>query len=153
MKTNAKTLKFALIVLGTALLAGWMVTLSRAAGGAQTPRLSRQETDGDLRRLVEARYDCARRLLAFEEQRLKEGGSSLVSVCEASRRVRDAALELTNNPEAQLAALTNHLAVTRRLEESVNRAAEKGAAPFSDKEFARYLRLDAEITLLRAKRQ
>jgi hypothetical protein len=152
MKTNGKTLKFAAIVVGTALLASWTVTLSRAAVEAQTPKLSPHEIDRDLRRLVEARYESARKLLAIEEHRLKEGGSSLTSVCEASRRVGDAALELTHNPEAQLAALTNHLAVARRLEESVNRAAENGAATSSDTELARYWRLDAEIALLRAKR-
>lgn len=146
-------LKFAVIVLGTTLLASWIVTPSRAAGEAQTPRLPARETDGELQRLVEARYESARQLLAIEERRLKQGGSSLTSVSEASRRARDAALELNHKPEAQLAALTNHLAITRRLEESVSRAAENGAATSSDKELARYWRLDAEIALLRAKRR
>jgi hypothetical protein len=153
MRTRAKTLKFAATVLGATLLAGWMVTLSRAAGGGPPAKPSPPEADRELRRLIEARYDVARKLLAIEEDKLKQGAAPLASVCEATRRLRDAALELADNPEAQLAALTNHLAATRRLEESASRAVENGAAPVSDKELARYMRLDAEISLLRFKRQ
>jgi hypothetical protein len=48
-----------------------------------------------------------------------------------------------------LAALTNYVAVTRRLEARVDKATAQGAAPPSDRERARYIRLDAEIMLLR----
>jgi len=77
----------------------------------------------------------------------------MMNLYEASCRLRDSAIELSSKPEEQLEALRNHLAVTRRLEESVNKAVETGVAPVLDKDFARYLRLDAEIALLRAKRQ
>jgi hypothetical protein len=39
--------------------------------------------------------------------------------------------------------------VTRRLEARVDKATAQGAAPPSDRERARYIRLDAEIMLLR----
>jgi hypothetical protein len=76
-----------------------------------------------------------------------------MNVYEAARRVRDSAMELTAEPAEQLTALTKYLAVTKRVEESMNRVVEKGVAPSSDRELARYLRLDAEIALLRVKLQ
>jgi hypothetical protein len=77
----------------------------------------------------------------------------MMSVYEAARRLRDSAMELTAERAEQLAALTKYLAITRRLEEEMGRVVEKGAAPASDRELARYLRLDAEIVLLRVKLQ
>ena len=65
--------------------------------------------------------------------------------------MKDSAVELPVGAEERLGALTNYVALTRRLEESLNRATEHGAAPPSERESARYLRLDAEIMLLRAK--
>jgi hypothetical protein len=64
--------------------------------------------------------------------------------------VRDSAVELPVGAQERLAALTNYVAVSHRLEESVEQSAAKGALGPADKEWARYNRLDAEITLLRA---
>ena len=105
----------------------------------------------ELNQLLKARYQTARNLLELEEKRLREGVTTLGHVCEAARWVRDSAIELPVSAEERLAALTNYVTLARRLEESVNRATDQGAAPPSERESARYLRLDAEIMLLRAR--
>ena len=130
-----------------------MVIASRAAETPPSINPSEHATAGELHQLLKARYDIAANLLESEEKRLNEGRSTLMSVYEAARRVRDSAMELTAEPAEQHAALTKYLAVTRRLEESMNRMVEKGVAPSSDGELARFLRLDAEIALLRVKLQ
>jgi hypothetical protein len=105
----------------------------------------------ELNQLLNARYQTAKNLLDLEEKRLREGVTTLGRVCEAARWVRDSAVELPVSAEERLAALTNYVALARRLEESVSRATDQGAAPPSERASARYLRLDAEIMLLRAK--
>ena len=151
MKTNVKRLIFGIPFLLVSIPIAWMVIASRAAETPPSTNPSEHATAGDLHQLLKARYDIAANLLESEEKRLNEGRSTLMNVYEAARRVRDSAMELTAEPAEQLAALTKYLAVTRRVEESMNRVVEKGVAPSSDRELARYLRLDAEIALLRVK--
>ena len=105
----------------------------------------RQELDG----LLKARYETAKDLLDLEEKRLREGVTILWSTCDAARWVRDSAVELPVGVQERLAALTNYVALIRRLEEGVDRATAKGMLPQSDRERVRYLRLDAEVMLLR----
>lgn len=102
-----------------------------------------------LRTLLEARYASASKLLDLEERRLQQGVTTLGRVCEAARWVRDAAVELPAPVEERVAILSKYVELARRLEESVNRAVERGAVAEVDGETARYLRLDAEVALLR----
>lgn len=153
MSTNITRLNIGAIALLLSLPIAWIITAGHAAETAQSGKQSEQATTGDLRQLLKARYDIAASLLEIEEKRLNEGKSTLLNVYESARRVRDSATELTGAPAEQLAALTKYLAITRRVEDSMNRVVAKGAAPPSDRELARYLRLDAEIALLRAKLQ
>lgn len=108
-------------------------------------RGDRQELD----RLLKARYETAKTLLSLEEKRLQQGVTTLGRVCDAARWVKDSAVELPVSTQERMEALTNYVAVTRRLEESVDQAAAKGAFAPADQERARYIRLDAEVTLLR----
>ncbi len=103
----------------------------------------------ELDQLLKTRYDTAKALLDREEKRLNEGVTTIGRVCEAARWVRDSAIELPLGTQERLAALTNYVVLTRRLEASVDNATAHGAAPLSDRESPRYLRLDAEIMLLR----
>jgi hypothetical protein len=105
----------------------------------------------ELDQLLKKRYETARKLLELEEARLREGITTLGRVCDAARWVRDSAIELPAQADERLTALNNYVALARRLEESVDKAAQRGMAPPSDREFARYLRLDAEIALLRSR--
>lgn len=115
------------------------------------PQATATERGGreELNQLLKARYETAKSLLDLEEKRLGEGVTTLGHVCDAARWVRDSAVELPVSAQERLAALTNYVAVTRRLEASVDRVTAQGAAPPSDRERARYIRLDAEIMLLR----
>jgi hypothetical protein len=110
-------------------------------------------TSDEFDRLLQARYETGSRLLEMEEKRLNKGVTTLGHVCEVARWVRDSAVELPGQVDARLSALTNYVVLTRRLEESIERAAATGAASLADKETAHYLRLDAEVALLRAKQR
>ena len=153
MNMNVRRLSTGIPCLVVSLSIAWMVAAGGAAESAPSPKPPQQTRTGELRQLLKERYDIAANLLAMEEKKLDGGRSTVTNVHEAARRVRDCALELMDAPAEQLAALTNYLAVTQRLEDSVNNAAEKGMASLADKELARYFRLDAEIALLRIKRQ
>ena len=125
------------------------------SGSRPAPELVPQATAAErgareeLDQLLKARYETAKSLLDLEEKRLREGVTTIGRVCDAARWVRDSAVELPVSAQERLAALTNYVAVTRRLEASVDNATAQGAAPPSDRERARYIRLDAEIMLLR----
>jgi len=108
-------------------------------------RDDRQELD----QLIKARYETAKSLLDLEEKRQREGVTTLRQVCDVARWVRDAAIELPDSVQQRLMALTNYVVLTRRLEASVDRAVTQGVLPPTDREWARYIRLDAEIVLLR----
>ena len=153
MNTNVTRLNIGTLALLVSLPIAWIVVAGRAAETEQSAKQSEHATAGELRQLLKARYEIAASLLESEEKRLNEGRATLRSVYEAARRVRDSAMELTAEPAEQFAALTKYLAITHRLEDSMNRVVEKGAAPSSDRELARYLRLDAEIAVLRVKLQ
>jgi hypothetical protein len=153
MNANARRLNIGILFILISLPAAWIVTGGRAAETAPSARQPSQPTLGELHQLLKARYAAATTLLEVEEKRLEQGKSSLMKVCEAARRVADSAKELTGDPAEQLNALSKYLAATRRLEEETDKAVKMGAAPPSDKELARYLRLDAEITLLRTRLQ
>jgi hypothetical protein len=126
------------------------------SGGRPAPEMIRQATAAqhggqeELDQLLKKRYETAKALLDLEEKRLNEGVTTIQRVCETARWVRDSAIELPVAAQERLAALTNYVALTRRLEASVDSATTHGAAPPSDRESARYMRLDAEIMLLRA---
>ena len=118
--------------------------------GAQPTKQPPQRAGADLAGLLKARYDSASRLSEIEEAKLEKGRSMQATVCEASRRVRDAGLEMSTSSEQRLDLLNTYLETTRRFERSVSNVVEKGFASASDKELAHYLRLDAEIALLKA---
>ena len=140
--------------LAGAVVIGWALG-AWYSGSGPAPELAAQATAAEqdrrseLNRLLKTRYETARTLLDLEERRLREGVTSVGRVCDTARWVRDSALELPASMQERLAALTNYVAVTRRLEESVDRATAKGALPPSEREWARYIRLDAEVMLLR----
>ena len=125
------------------------------SGGGSAPELLPQATAAerggqqDMDRLLKARYETAKTLLNLEEKRLREGVTTLGRVCDAARWVKDSALELPVSARERMGALTNYLAVTRRLEENADHAAAQGALAPADQERARYIRLDAEVALLR----
>jgi hypothetical protein len=127
----------------------WYSDNGRAS--ALVPQATAAEPGGrqELDRLLKTRYETAKGLLDLEEKSLQEGVTTLWRVSDAARWVRDSAIELPVSARERLASLTNYVALVRRLEEGVDRATAKGMLPQSDRERVRYLRLDAEVMLLR----
>jgi hypothetical protein len=112
-------------------------------------RAAQPGADNELNRLLRARYAAASKVLDLEEQRLQQGVTTLGRVCEVARWTRDAVMELPSARDERVPALAKYVSLARRLEENVNHAVEQGAAAPVDADTARYLRLDAEIALLR----
>lgn len=138
-------------VLALCCIVLWSAAGQRAPAIATSGTALEPGSRDELNQLLKTRYETASKLLQMEEQRLRQGVTTLGHVCDVARWVRDSAIELPGSTEERAAALTNYVTLTRRLEESLDRAAERGAAALVDREAARYLRLDAEVTLLRLK--
>ena len=118
-------------------LAG-MLFSANAGPSTDTGKIGTGEASrDDLNQLLKTRYETASNLLQVEEKRLHQGVTTLGHVCEVARWVRDSAVELPVTAAERMAALTNYVELTRRLEESLNRAAETGAAASpADREFS-----------------
>ena len=103
MKRNARRLSSVIALIAVSLLATWGRMTGGAAANlsAAVPVSSREDT---LAQLLNARYQSATRLLEAEEIRLNDGRSTLMSVCDAARRVRDSAIELPTGPEERVQA-------------------------------------------------
>lgn len=147
MKYNVKKCVWSFVFV-LSLLAAWRLDSQSPGRSATVP-----SRDAQLAQLLKERYETGASLLQTEEKRLHQGVTTLARVCEVSRWVRDSAVELPGEMGERLAALTNYVELTKRLEDSLHRALEVGAAAPADILAARYLRLDAEVTLLRAKGQ
>ena len=148
MKLNSLQVKCA-IVVGIAAAVGWLSSWQRTPAVLAHARAEAINVS-QLRTLLTARYETAAKLLNLEEKRLGQGVTTLAHVCEVARWVRDSAAELPGTPTDRAQALSNYFALTTRLEASIDRAVEAGAASAADKQSAHYLRLDAEVTLARA---
>ncbi len=135
-------------VIGCALVLWCSVSRPAPEVGPQTAA-AEPGAQAKLDRLLKARYETAKALLDQEENRLREGVTTLGRVCEVARWVRDSAVELPVGDQERMVALTNYVALTRRLEAGLERAAALGAVAVADRASAHYLRLDAEIVVLR----
>ena len=154
MKNNVVGFSVAALLLLVSVPVAWIVTAAPAQDRAQSPKQSEPAIAGELSKLLKARFDSAVTLLEHMEKGLKEGGHPTeLEVRDAALRVRDSALEMTGDPGEQVAALTKYLAIARRMEQLMRSRLLAGIAPSSHAELGRYLRLDAEIALLRTKLQ
>jgi hypothetical protein len=149
--TRVQLFWFRALKVAVCLIGVWCFCANRAPAVSAPILAADGGGEDELAHLLKARYETASNLLLVEEKRLHENVTTLGRVCEVARWVRDSAVELPMAAQERLTALTNYVALARRLEESVQRAARSGAATAADCESARYLRLDAEVTLLRAK--
>ena len=152
MKTVIR-FSIAALFLAVSLPVAWILTASRAAEIPQGVEQSERATTGELSQLLKARFDSAVALLDFAEKQYTDRKAPAVDVRDAALRVRDSALEMAGDPAEHLAALTKYLTIARRIEELMKQRVLVGLAHSSEAELGRYLRLDAEVALVRAKLQ
>jgi hypothetical protein len=116
--------------------------------------------DDEPRKLLKARYNAAlaaaRDEYAFEEF-VKHRGPSQLDDPDGRyawlKRFVDAGLDLCDTPAEKVAILANYLEVTKELERLEKVRYEAGRSGVGSFERTRYERLDAEIQLLRARRE
>ena len=135
------------------LLAGWAAAAGKGPGEAQGDKPPQPAADAELHRLLKTRYESAAKMLQIEEERLRFGQSTMALICEAWRLVADSFIELPVSPEERVAMLAKYVSVMQALETDTVARVRFGKALERDIAYAQYLRADAEIKLLRAKRQ
>ena len=116
------------------------------------PKIAMKENDDELRKLQKARYDEASAGLAELIVRSKDVRFSIGDLVEAQRVVLSG-LDLYDQPKDQVAFLSQHVETLKLLENQIQDRIKGGVGQKLDLLRVRYNRLDAEIHLLRAKRQ
>jgi hypothetical protein len=158
----------------------WLVTTAVGSAAAQAPRqqkppdepavrlpalltakpLKAEPKDDALRKLLKARYNEAvgelKALYEEEDYASKNGVDRLTHVGdlhEPWHRLVEAGLELCDKPAEKVALLSQYLEVAKEAEKLTQARYDAGRVRSSDLHQARYERLDAEILLLRTKRE
>src|SRR5262249_20172181 len=107
--------------------------------------------DDELRKLLIARYNAAVAEMQARYREFLAGRSSLDSMIEPARHLMDSQLEVTEKPADQIAVREKYLELMKGFEKLQQARFEAARIPTSEVESARYLRLDAEVQLLKAK--
>lgn len=151
--TRTRNLNTLMMILLVMLPAGWAAAAGRGPGDAQGNKPPQPEADAELHRLLKARYESAAKMLQIEEERLRFGKSTMAVICEAWRLVADSFIELPVSPQERVTMLGKYVGVMQALEADTVARVRFGKAVERDVAYAQYLRADAEIKWLRAKRQ
>ncbi len=109
--------------------------------------------DDELRKLLKARYNEALVEVEGLTRMYQMARASYDSVAEARQRLLQAGLELCEKPADKVALLTQFVESTKESEKLVRAHLEAARGTESAIHRLRYQRLDAEIQLLRAKRE
>ena len=108
----------------------------------------------ELRKLLKARYNSAVRGLEMKLQEFEAGRITTEGLVGPFRKVHDSKLELSPEAADQIAVREMLVELAKDIEKIVEVKVAEGILQGSSVlEDARYLRLDAEIQLLKAKRQ
>jgi hypothetical protein len=109
--------------------------------------------DDELRRLLKERFNAALSELQARYMEYTAGKASIEHLMEASRRLLDSQLELIDKPSDRVAAHEKHVEITKLVEENAKTRWDAGKIAEYELHYTRYVRIDAEIQLLKAKRQ
>ena len=111
--------------------------------------------DDEERKLGKARYnEAVAAVTGYYRHAMLDLTRSFDPVFAMSPQLLRAGLELSETPKSKVTLLEEYLEMTKWLEGNIDQFIKAGAGQFtrSDLHRARYLRLDAEIQLLRARR-
>lgn len=114
--------------------------------------LKEDPRDDELRKLQKARYNEAIGELKSLYKLYKDYKIQAEPFAEAGPRLLQAGLDLYDKPADKVALLTQYLDFTKEIEKGIQLRYEAGTVDATQFHRTRYMRLDAEIHLLRAKR-
>lgn len=117
---------------------------------AAEPRESKPGDD-ELRKLLVDRYNAGLAELQARYEEYKIGLAPLDALLGAAQRLAHAGGELNDKPADRLVFLEQFLELARHVESMQEALTEVGRSRVADLQWARYVRADAEIQLLRAK--
>ena len=109
------------------------------------------DTDGELQRLLKQRYNAAGEDLEARSALYRAGRVSLEETCASLGRFTKASLELAATPVERVHELDRALAAARSVEAIVEEKYKFEVEPVQAFKHARYVRLDLEIQLYRAR--
>jgi hypothetical protein len=112
-----------------------------------------QPGDDELRKLLIARHNSAVAEMAARYKEFTAGRSTLDVLVEVGRRLVDSGLELNDKPAEQLALREKFFDLAVEVEKVQNARFAAGRIGSGDLESAHYLRLDAEVQMVKAKRK
>jgi hypothetical protein len=115
--------------------------------------LKEDPRDDELRKLLKARYNEVVGEVKGLYQLYMAGRGSIDIFAEAGQRLVQAGLELYDKPAEKVTLLTQYLELTKEVEKLAQARHDAGQVFVTEIHRARYQRLDAEIQLLRAKRE
>jgi hypothetical protein len=115
--------------------------------------LKEDPKDDELRKLLKARYNEAVGEVKGLYAMYTAGRGTLDSFVEAGQRLVHAGLELYDKPADKVALLTQFVELTKEAEKIAQARLDAAIVPITELRRARYQRLDAEIRLLRARRE
>ena len=115
--------------------------------------LKEDPKDDELQKLLKARYNEAVGEVKEIYESWIKGKVIIGSFAGAGQRLVQAGLELYDKPADRVELLTQFVELTKEAEKSAQALHDIGKLASADLHRARYQRLDAEIQLLRAKRE
>jgi hypothetical protein len=146
-----------------------LMLASNSAAQAPQPQLDQPETklpalltakpltedpkDDELRKLLKARYNEAVGEVKEIYEKWRLGRVIIEAFADAAQRLVQAGVELYDKPDEKVALLTQFVELTKESVKSAQTLYDAGKLAKADLHRARYQRLDAEIQLLRAKRE
>ncbi len=159
MKSIAAWLSFPLLLMLAGVVAAQAPPPQPAPPGTKGSDLLTAEplkddpTDDELRKLLKARYNEALGEVQGQYRLYQKGQGTLESVTEAERRLVQAGLEVYDRPADKIALLAQYVELARATEKMAQARLEAARGTDMAVRRARYQRLDAEIQLLRARRE
>jgi hypothetical protein len=116
--------------------------------------LESAKDEDELRKLQKARYNSAVRGLGMKLQEFEAGRGTVEALVGSFRKVHDSKLELSPEPADQIGVREMRVELAKEVEKMVEVKIAEGILQGSGLlEDVRYARLEAEIQLLKAKRQ
>jgi hypothetical protein len=105
--------------------------------------------DSELIQMMKQKHNSAVRLLDLRVREYRSGVGSLSLVFDAARTVADAKMELAQTADARVGVAEQVLAVTRDMEDRMQKQVSAGFGSQADLERAKLARLTAEVELLK----
>jgi len=109
--------------------------------------------DDELKKLLIARYNAAVEEMTVRYALIQAGQADSNAAFESSQRLLLSGLELCDKPADRVTLLTQYLELTRAVEKVMDLQVQAGKGLRTDLSRALYYRIDAEIQLLKAKRE